>query len=44
LDRNVETDQNLDDLKISYNYERAADFFKSIGFESLIKRLNSLRL
>jgi DNA polymerase-1 len=32
-------DINLDDLNILYNFSKAADFLKSHGFSSLIKRL-----
>ncbi|MDR0968770.1 MAG: hypothetical protein LBL99_04045 [Holosporaceae bacterium] len=43
LDRNVETDQCCEDLKVFYSYAKAAAFFSSMGFGSLIKRLAALR-
>ncbi|MDR2107215.1 MAG: DNA polymerase I [Holosporaceae bacterium] len=43
LDRNMALGENLENLTVSYDYERAADFLKSSGFNSLIKRLDQPR-
>ncbi|MDR2645922.1 MAG: hypothetical protein LBC04_01960 [Holosporaceae bacterium] len=39
LEKDIPLDINVDDLKILYNFLKAADFLKSHGFSSLIKRL-----
>jgi DNA polymerase-1 len=40
LNKNVELDRNIEDLKISYDRNRAADFLSSLGLDSLISRIS----
>ncbi|MDR1551309.1 MAG: DNA polymerase I [Holosporaceae bacterium] len=39
LERNVPLDWNLENFRISYDYNRVKNFLKNLGFQSLVRRL-----
>ena len=44
LDKHVELDIKHDDLYVKQNYDVAADFLSTFGFQSLIKKLSGIQL